>query len=337
MHKWFVSGVVAAVAALTGALVMVSPIYAANVPLSTAGSGGSPGQGLEISPPVIELSANPGQTVTVNISVRDVTNGELIAHGEADDFGAGTGEDGQPQLLLNENGENRYSLKQWISSVPDMDLQPQQLKSNTLTIRVPADAEPGGHYGVVRFTALPPNLKGTGVALSASVGTLILLRVNGTVTDNLSLVQYAAGINNDKAGTFKVSRFFEHGPIDFLLRLHNGGTVHEQPTGTITVKNMFGRTVGTMAINSKAKNVLPDSIRRFNETLSSTRLFGYYSAKFSLKYAGNKTLEGNVSFWVIPWKLILVVVVVLVVLFIALKWLLHRYNEHIIARARQSK
>lgn len=334
MRKWFVSGTIGAglVAVMLAPLLVTAAATPGPTAKPTTSNGGSPGQGLELSPPVVELSANPGQTVTVNISVRDVTNGELIAKGQADDFGAGNNEEGQPQLLLHETGETRYSLKYWIGSVPDLDLQPEQLKTSTVTINVPANAEPGGHYGVVRFTAVPPNLNGTGVALSASVGTLILLRVNGPVTEKLSLAQFSTG-HADKNGEWFDQSMFETGPVNFLVRLRNEGTVHEQPRGSVVVKNWLGRKVGAVAVNPTGGNVLPDSIRRFTGTLGSKRLFGYYSASLALTYDGGKTLDGRLSFWVIPWKLLLLVLLLLVLLYFALRWALKKYNNYIIAQA----
>ncbi len=336
MRKWFVGSFIGAM--LAAAVVVPWGVLAATTGSTSPGgaastSSGSPGQGLEISPPVVELSANPGQTVTVPIDVRDITRGELIAKGQADDFGASSNESGQPQILLNENGETRYSLKYWIPSVPDMDLQPDQLKTADIVINVPANAEPGGHYGVVRFTAVPPNLAGTGVALSASVGTLILLTVNGPVTHNLTLVQFSSGLQNNKTDNWTSKSSFETGPVDFLVRLHNGGTVHEQPSGQIVVKNMFGRQVSTMTVNSTGGNVLPDSIRRFTTAMSNKKLFGYYSATLSLTYAKTMRVNGSLHFWVIPWMLVLTVLLLIVILFFALRWALKRYNEHIISKA----
>jgi hypothetical protein len=177
MRKFMISGIIA----LLGAVFVAAPLAgAATTPAPAAGSSG---QGLEISPPVLELSANPGETLTANIRVRNVTQGELIAKGKADDFGAGKEEDGQPNLLLNETGATRFSLKYWVQGVPDLRLASHELKTATIKIAVPANAEPGGHFGVVRFTALPPDLEGTGVALSASVGALILLKVSGAITE----------------------------------------------------------------------------------------------------------------------------------------------------------
>ena len=315
---------------------------AAPAPASAAANG-SAGQGLEISPPVIELAADPGQTVVANIRIRNVTQGELIAKGKADDFGAGATEDGQPKLLLDETGSTRYSLKFWVAGVPDLRLAPQELKTTTIKITVPKNAEPGGHFGVVRFTAVPPNLDGTGVALSASIGALILLKVSGTITEKVSLAEFSSSqttLSGGKNPTLitKKGSFFEHGPVDFLVRVRNEGSVHEKVKGSIDIKGgLSGNKVATIAVNDKGGNILPDSVRRFEQSLTSKQLFGHYSAVLTLNYANGKTLSSTFGFWVIPWKLILLVLLGLLILGFVLKIALRRYNNHIIAQARMRR
>ncbi len=319
-------------------LFMVSPATAVLAAPQPTPNGGSSGQGLEISPPVIELSANPGQTVIASIRLRNVTKGQLIAKGKADDFGAGTGEEGQPKLLLDETGETRFSLKYWVQGVPDLLLAPQELKANAIKIVVPKNAEPGGHFGVIRFTAVPPELEGTGVALSASIGALILLKVSGTIKEDVSLAEFSTVHSikvNGKEPIYKKTNFFEYGPIDFIVRAHNDGSVHEKLKGTIEVKDWTGKNIGSVIVNDKGGNVLPGSIRRFAETLPNKQLFGHYSASLALTYSSGKKLNASLGFWVIPWKLILIVLVVVVILFFVLKSGLRRYNKHIIAQARK--
>lgn len=334
MKKLFLGGLIGIVSLGVG-LVSIGAVLAATPPAPAISKAAS-GQGLEISPPVIELTANPGQTITATIRVRNVAPTELIAKGHADDFGAGTAEDGQPKLLLDEQGETRFSLKYWVQGVPDLRLAPQELKTAIISIKVPANAEPGGHFGVIRFTAVPPDMEGTGVSLSASIGSLILLRINGTITDNVNLAEFTTG-TPDKNGSIKTSsNFFETGPVGFLVRLRNGGSVHEKVQGSIAVTDTFGKNVATVAVNDKGGNVLPDSVRRFEQTLAKKNLFGHYTAKLNLTYlGGQKRISGTTGFWVIPWKLILIVILGLVILFFALKLAMRSYNKRIIAQSRR--
>jgi len=306
----------------------VVPAHAATTPAPPA-TGGL-GQGLEISPPVLQLDANPGQTVNATIKLRNITSGPLLVTGKSDDFGA-KDEKGDPQILLDETGATRYSLKYWIASVPSLTLQSQQVQTLTIPIAVPANAEPGGHYGVIRFTGLPPSLSGTGVSLSASLGALVLMRVAGAITEHLANVQFFASQNGH------MSNFFEYGPITLSERIRNTGNVHVQPVGNVNVYDTFGRRIAQMPVSATAKNVLPDSIRRFDQTLNQRYLFGHYHASYSVVYGSSKQkLTSSISFWVIPWRLIIIILVVLLALVLLVRQGIRRYNRRIVERAKRS-
>jgi hypothetical protein len=187
---------------------------------------------------------------------------------------------------------------------------------------------------------VPPDLEGTGVALSASVGALILLKVSGAITEKVSLAEFSTsqtvkGKNGQPVA--KKTGFFEHGPVAFLVRVRNEGTVHEKVQGTIEVKGWTGKKVATVTVNPKGGNILPDSIRKFEQGIDEKRLFGHYSAKLTLNYASGKVLAGSLGFWVIPWKLILLALVGLVIIGYLLKVGMKKYNDHIIAQSRRRR
>jgi hypothetical protein len=289
------------------------------------------GQGLEISPPLIDISTDPGKTVTFNIRLRNITKSVLIATPQINDFVA-EGEQGQPKLLLNETPAqpSPYSIKGWVGPLTDLRLVPQEVKTEVVTLNVPTDASPGGHYGVVRFTAVPPELEGTGVSLSASIGSLVLVRVSGNVVDKASFADFYTSQNGKKRS------FFEHGPITFIERLKNDGNVHFKPTGTVRVTNLFGGEVAVLSINDKGGNVLPASIRRFEQKLDHKRLFGRYKAEAVVQYSG-KSLSQSISFWVIPYKLIAIILGTLLILIAAGRTALRRYTKRAVKKAMGEK
>jgi hypothetical protein len=294
------------------------------------------GQALEIAPPVITLSANPGQAVTAQISLRDISSGNLQVKGQVNDFVA-AGEDGTPKILLDDKEVNPYSIKGWITQLPNLVMVPKQIKTFPIVINVPADAAPGGHYGVIRFTATPPELHDTGVSLSASLGALVLITVNGKTTEHLSVASFTMS-HNGKTGTLQ-----ESAPIQFTERFKNDGNVHEQPTGQVSVTDMFGKKIGAVNINVPPRNILPQSIRRFEQPLDETvlgnkKLFGHYRADLKVTYGANKqVLTDSFGFWVVPYRLIGTVIVVLIAGFIGLRYGLRYYNRRIIAKASSSR
>lgn len=322
------------ITALSVAAVFVG-LFTTSATVNAQATSTSSGQALEIGPPVINLSADPGTKVTTTISLRDVSPTSLLVTGEVNDFVA-SGEDGTPKIILDDS-VSPYSLKQWVSPLPVLTLKPKEIKTLTITINVPADASPGGYYGVIRFTGTPPDLEGAGVSLSASLGSLVLLTVNGEAKEGLEIEEFSVS-HDSKTGTL-----FEAIPLNFIQRLKNTGNIHEEPTGLVTVKDMFGNTVATLPINQPARDILPQSIRKFEVPLDSTVignkiLFGLYTADLTVTYGTDKqTLTSSITFWVIPYTLIGIIVIALIGGFIALRILIKRYNRHIISKAKNQR
>jgi hypothetical protein len=226
--------------------------------------------------------------------------------------------------------ESPYSFKPWISTLPALRLAPEEAKTAKITMRVPQDASPGGHYGVVRFTGAAPDIEDTGVALSASIGTLVLVNVSGDIVTKASIEEFFAAQNSQKKG------FFERGPITFVERIKNEGSVHVKPTGTLRITSTFGKEVAVLSINELGGNILPNSTRRFEQQLDKSRLFGKYSVEANIQYNG-QTLSGTITFWVIPYKLIAIILGVLLVLIVALRKGIKRYNKMIINKSQNQK
>lgn len=289
-----------------------------------ADAQGSAGQGLEISPPLLDLKADPGKTIKTPIRVRNVTQGKLVIKAEFEDFVA-QGEDGQPKILLNKDEKSPYSLKEWLSSPVNLALSPGQRETVELTINVPKDASPGGHYGVIRFTGTPPETEENTVSLSASVGTLLLVNVAGDAKQSAKVAELFTSQNGKKRG------WFEYGPVDITTRVQNDGNIHFQPKGTIQVTNMFGRTSYVGQLNEANRNVLPGSIRKFEHQYGKKILFGRYKVRADIIYGSdNQIATATKTFWAIPYKLIIAVIAAIALLVFLLKG----YNRLIINRAK---
>lgn len=287
--------------------------------------------GLQISPALVQLNGEKGKSYTVELKILNVTGSDLSFKSAVNDF-ASNSETGTPSILLDETVQSPTSIQDWVSFIPSFDLKARETKTINAVITIPTDASPGGHYGVIRFSGTSPSLNGTGVGLSASAGTLFLVRVAGEVKEKLQLSTFQASTNNTPGS------LFEHGPITFVSRFENSGNVHVQPNGTILVQDIFKNTISSHTINAEKGNILPNSTRRFESTLDKQWLLGRYTATITVGYGtqGQAIVE-TISFWVIPYKLILIGLAMLITLVYVLRIVIKRYNKYIITQSRKKK
>jgi len=288
-------------------------------------------QGLQISPALVELNAKPGNTYTIKLSVLNVTASDLDYSTEVNDFET-SDETGSPRIINNNNLPDTVSVRTWLSKISDFGLKSRQTKTIDVSISVPLNAEPGGHYGVVHFSGSAPEVKDTGVGLAASAGALILIRVDGKITEEANLTSFYASTNGNEAW------FFENGPITFVTRVENIGNVHIKPVGTIELRDIFGNLVKTMTVNEDKSNVLPNGTRRFESIYDQFWMFGFYTANLAIGYGTTgQAITTTINFWVIPYKLIAVILFIIVTLFFITKRLIKVYNRRIIEKAKKDE
>ena len=264
------------------------------------------GEGLTISPPISEIDLTPGKVYDEIIKVTNPTKEIVEVYPVARNFSA-SGESGTP--TIESPGEDAtYGLASWISfNQTKLALTPEQDIEFKYKITVPADAEPGGHYGAVLFTSQPPKPEGetTQIALASMIGSLILAKVPGDIIEKADVKEFTT----NRGIYFKP-------PVNFTLRITNSGNIHFKPKGEIAISN-WGKTTGSLDINSKKGNILPNSTRKFEDLSFSAKntQFGKFTAKLSATYGEkNQPLTGQVVFWIIPWWLITTIAVLLAVI-----------------------
>ena len=88
---------------------------------------------------------------------------------------------------------------------------------------------------------------------------------------------------------------------------------------------MFGNKVANVNVNMPVRNILPQSIRKFEQpldrgALGNRMLFGRYKADLKVTYGSDKqVLTKSIEFWVIPYRLIILGIVVLIIVFFVLQ------------------
>jgi hypothetical protein len=313
---------------VTSTLLLVGFVAA---PVGAQAANANAAQGIQISPTLVQLSGSKGNTYNVNLNVTNVTGTDLLYKTSISDFGA-AGETGTPHIFIDTKLTPASSIRTWVNILPQFNLNAHQASTVTAQITIPSNAEPGGHYGVIQFSGTAPTLKSTGVGLSASAGVLMLITVAGNINEQANL----ASFYTSSAVNGKESSLFETGPVFFITRIQNVGNVHVEPTGSISVTDMFGNVVSTMPVNQDKSNVLPNSIRRFiGPKVDKDWMFGRYTANLTLSYGTHgQAITNTIYFWVIPYRLILVILLILVTVIYVFSRMIKVYNKRIIEKAK---
>jgi hypothetical protein len=295
--------------------------------IAVAQTGGAAGNGFRVSPVRSEFTIEKGLSETMTITVENPTDNNVTARAVVNDFVASDKEDGEPRLILDDNAPKpKNSFKDLVGPIGDTTLGPRQKKDIRVTIVIPQTANAGGYYGAVRF--LPAGTSGAGnVGLTASVGTIVLVKVPGNLTEKLSLVQLGAGQNGQPHS------FLTGGDVAVLMRLKNVGDIHVQPFGKVQVKNMFGKVVKEYELNSTdpRANILPESTRKFEDAIAKPGRgwFGRYTISANIGYSqgSGDLISANANFWYLPkWFLILVLAVILAIVG-GIFWLVNRQKR----------
>jgi len=264
-------------------------------------------QGLEVSPTRTEARVQPGERFSYEVKLRNLVPEAVTAQMVTNDFTT-KGDDGTVAEGDAQSPLTRSTLKGWVQALPPVDLAPSQTKTLSLTVQVPKDAEPGGHYGVVRFSPLKGGISSVN-AFSSSIGSLLLLTVAGDIKELLTLSDFSV----TKDGT--AGSLFFGDSLELRERLHNDGSVHERPEGAVEIKDWRNKSVASFPLNPLSGAVLPDSTRAFTqEWQSSSWLPGRYSATLRLSYGaetGVQHIERTLTFWVVPIKSLLVLLALL--------------------------
>jgi hypothetical protein len=259
-----------------------------------------------LEPGKVEVFVNPGETITKNIAVISRLNSKTDFKITIEDF-IGSQSIDSPVVLLGDDS-SPYSFKKNISpEIDSFSLSLGQRIQIPVTISVPADANPGGYYSSVIVSNVPvesPGQENVGqTKIISRLGLLVFIRVNGPVDETGFLEDFR----------ISGSKFKEKSPVLFEILYRNTGNVHLVPYGKISIKNTFGRDVGSLPVDAYFS--MPDSLRYREIEWNRDALFGRYTATLELS-RGYENLSDTkqVVFWIIPWKIISIVFVVILML-----------------------
>lgn len=291
----------------------------------------SDGLSLSVTPTLFEMSALPSQEWNSSVKVINNNPYEITVYANVVNF-APQGETGEGKFIpVITEATNGSTLAEWITITQEpIIIPPEQSYAIPVSVSVPAEAAPGGHFAAILVGTRPVD---TGAAFrvqtSQLVTSLFFVRIAGDVQEKGNIREFRA-----------TQTFVDSPHADFELRFENKGNVHLQPQGEISITNMWGKERGVIPINHQTHfgNVLPESIRKFEFSWkgeSSISDIGRYKAALTLAYGDEeKNFVTSIAyFYVVPLKALTIVLGSLLLFGLCVSWMIKAYVRRMLKLA----
>lgn len=220
-------------------------------------------------------------------------------------------------IMLTEEQEARatYSAASWVTvSRERIELVPNKNEKIFYEINVPSDVTKGEYNFIITLLSeTEVERMGTGTITALSAGTPVLIKVGDDFAENAELLKFDSDRN-----------FYERPSVTFETRISNLGDTHITPVGEIILTNIFKQEVGKIVFNTNGQSILRDNVGNYETvwnygsflTENNRLILGPIDAKFVATYRnfqpGFAPLIAETSFWIIPWKYIVLAILLIV-------------------------
>ncbi|MBC7582080.1 hypothetical protein H7097_04430 [Aeromicrobium sp.] len=326
------------------ALAIAQPVFS-----NTAHAANEPtdeGFALQVSPSPLVQTIKPGQTSTFDLQIRNTNSQQQNLKMGLRSFTV-DGTTGAVQL----GDKSPSDVAQFVTfSDPTFTTQAGQIFTQRVVVATPASAGFTYSFAITVSQQNPPKAVKGNTSIQGSVAVFTLLSVDrpGAVR-KLELSQFAA-----------TKHAFEYLPASFDLKLKNSGNTLVQPSGTIYIQRHSDdkKPLAAIQLNKAGGFILPGSTRQlttewndgFPHYISTTedgktsrRLswaggdftklrIGRYTAKLVAVYDDGQRdvpITSEVTFWVIPWRMLLILVVILAIILVGVATILRKSTKAI--------
>lgn len=193
-------------------------------------------------------------------------------------------------------GDNPYRLHNFVQIDPaPFTMAPNEARRVPFRVSVPPGVYPGGYFGSLLFSIVPPDAAGdqTVIRQSGRVGSLLILTVEGDSAKTGELtraerVPRAFGTRQDFTAVYRNTGNTDQRPLGLAYR----------PTGQVRVTDTFGRQVAQTKLDGDI--VFPDAERKISFAVNRALWFGRYTAEITLSPPdGGQPTSKRIHFWAI--------------------------------------
>lgn len=218
-------------------------------------------------------------------------------------------------LTPEEDALAPYSASKWVSVEEEMlTLEPNKNIKLKYTITVPDDVT-NGEYNVEIFLISENSTQQSGTAAFANLaaGTPFLIQIGDEFVENAELLKFISD-----------QKFYEKNYVIFSTRIKNIGDTHINPRGEIIIENIFRQEVARIPFNKNSQSLLRETVGDYEDSWkqsgylspNNTLAIGPLKANLIVTYRsfnpGFAVLTSQTTFWVIPWKIILIIIAIIV-------------------------
>lgn len=278
---------------------------------------------LGISPPIIQIQIEPPANIDAPITIQNSGEVSVTLKISLKPFRAGKGESGE---VFYTSGKNPLVFQNITviedgKSIEKVVIPPKQSKTLKLNLDIPKDEPLSDYYFSVLFVSentLEDSL--SQLKIQGGIATNVLLSIKGKPP-----LIGAKATSIAKIVEFSTPSLLEKGPVPFRFRLKNQSNHFITPQGTISIKNIFGKTIGKIKLSPV--NILVNTIRSQETLWQETFLLGPYTATLNINPSDKEpALIKSISFFVFPLRALLILITIAyIILFI--KNRLKRYRK----------
>ncbi|MDB5177255.1 MAG: hypothetical protein JWN75_923 [Candidatus Saccharibacteria bacterium] len=284
---------------------------------------------LQVTPSPLVTTVKPGQTTNLELKIRNAGTGTESLKIEPRKF---TVDKKTGEIAFDDTATPE--IAPWVSfSSPTFSVKPGEWSTENVKIALPKES--GFSYSFVLVISRTNNQKTieSGRLINGSVAVFTLVNVDRPgATRKLDITDFKP-----------TQAVYEYLPADFNVSFRNTGNTIVQPYGNVFVQRSSGDTapIATLPVNEKGGYLLPESPRELKvhwdkgfpvfkavtksdgstgqdlawdwSKLSDFRI-GPYTAKLVAIYNDGQRdvpIEREVTFWVIPWRSILILIAVI--------------------------
>lgn len=290
---------------------------------------------LEVTPSPIVETVKPTERKTVELRIRNAGSDTERLKMELREFETNK----QGQVTLHDSTPK--NLEKWVTfSSPQFEIKSGGWYTQTLTFNVPNDAAFSYGFAIlISRTEKAAPLPGR-ANIEGSVAVFTLVNVDRPGAKRSFSVE-----------SFEASRrLYEYLPATFSYSIKNTGNSIVRPEGNIFIqRSSTSEPISILKLNEAGSYIIPDTSRTFQNQWSDgfpvfqqqkqadnaeSKLalrwdlsqaqklrFGHYVAKMVAVYNDGQRdipIEAEIGFWVIPWKIMTLGLVVFVILIIGL-------------------